>query len=503
MLMANVLIVDDDFDIAESLADLLQRAGHFVRMAATGEEGLRALRAAHLPDCVLLDVDMPVLSGPEMVHRMLLHDAGEEDVPVVLLSGRPDLPAIAKKIGTPYLLSKPADSQVLLDLLDRALRERTPPIPGEAKEEIAGEAASRATVSPERDVTDQNLREERDRVDTLRVQHRATREHDADDVVQLARHRADAVLRTARAEQAQVRKDHPVSEQAQAASQREGREADLAMKSDRLEEDQELRKERGESQHLLDEFLQAERALTDVSLEDERLHSDVVVASRDEFLNMVTHDLRSLIGGVDMNASLLMRHAPKGEPGANARKWAERIREVIRRMNRLVGDLLDITSIEAGHLRVVPEPVDARDVSVDTVAAFAELARARKISLVFEDDGAGGRPVVGHFDRGRVEQVLANLLSNALKFTQEGGRIVVRLARLEGAIRFSVKDDGPGIAPELLTAIFERYRQIRADRRGLGLGLYISKCIVEAHGGAIWVESQPGHGSTFYFTIPT
>lgn len=134
--MANVLIVDDDADTRELTVELLESAGHRVRVRKDGEEGLKALDAEPLPDCVLLDVEMPVLSGPEMAHRMLLHNAGEEEIPIVLVSGSPRLPAIAKQIGTPYFLAKASDDypKALLAVLDLALRERRAPRPGVAQD---------------------------------------------------------------------------------------------------------------------------------------------------------------------------------------------------------------------------------------------------------------------------------------------------------------------------------------------------------------------------------
>src|ERR1700690_268590 len=104
--MANVLIVDDDPDTVELSAELLELAGHRVTTGSNGEEGLKSMDAGPLPDCVLLDVDMPVLSGPEMAHKMLVHDAGEEKIPILLVSGNTDLPAVAARMGTPYFLAK-------------------------------------------------------------------------------------------------------------------------------------------------------------------------------------------------------------------------------------------------------------------------------------------------------------------------------------------------------------------------------------------------------------
>ena len=125
--MAKVLIVDDDFDLVECLSDVLLAHGHDVQTARSGEEGLQVLRSTSLPDAILLDVDMPVLGGPGMAHKMMLHDAGEERIPIILSSGRDDLRALAAKMGTPYFIVKPVDLEGLLDLLARALRERVAP----------------------------------------------------------------------------------------------------------------------------------------------------------------------------------------------------------------------------------------------------------------------------------------------------------------------------------------------------------------------------------------
>jgi DNA-binding NtrC family response regulator len=125
---ANILIVDDDMDIPEILADILVSKGHRVRIARDGQEGLTMLHE-ELPHAIVLDVEMPHLTGPEMVYRMVVHDAGMENVPIVLVSGIAGLSEVARRIGTPYFLGKPFDLDRLLDVLDRALREKRPPVP--------------------------------------------------------------------------------------------------------------------------------------------------------------------------------------------------------------------------------------------------------------------------------------------------------------------------------------------------------------------------------------
>lgn len=129
--MADLLVVDDDPDAAGALAEAMLNEGHCVRVAYDGREGL-GLATERMPDAVLLDVDMPVLDGPGLAWRMLVHNCGLEKVPVVLLSGVPELAEIARQVGTPYFLGKPYWYEDLVALVDRSLAERTAPTPSRA-----------------------------------------------------------------------------------------------------------------------------------------------------------------------------------------------------------------------------------------------------------------------------------------------------------------------------------------------------------------------------------
>jgi signal transduction histidine kinase len=169
-------------------------------------------------------------------------------------------------------------------------------------------------------------------------------------------------------------------------------------------------------------------------------------------------------------------------------------------MNRLIGDLVDVASIEAGALAVTREVGDPTTVVTEAVDTFQVQAATAGVSLA-----AQIVPPVppAAFDAARILQVLTNLLSNAIKFTPPPGKIVVHVERVGDEIRFAVSDNGVGIAADKLEAVFVRFLQVAAnDRRGVGLGLYISKAIVQGHGGRIWAESQIGQGSTFCFTLP-
>jgi DNA-binding NtrC family response regulator len=126
--MADLLVVDDDADVGDMLADILRDEGHTVRVARDGSRGLAAL-AEYLPDAVLLDVEMPMLTGPEMAARMFIHDCGQEDIPIILQSGVKDLTAVAALVNTPYFLSKPFAVDEMVRLVRRALDERVAPRP--------------------------------------------------------------------------------------------------------------------------------------------------------------------------------------------------------------------------------------------------------------------------------------------------------------------------------------------------------------------------------------
>ena len=126
--MSELLIVDDDDDLADLLTDALEAHGHQTRRAVNGAQGLKAL-AKHIPDAIVLDVEMPELDGPAMAFEMYMHDRGLEAVPIVLVSGIVGLPAIARRVGTPYYLSKPYSLEAVTNLCDKALTERVPPVP--------------------------------------------------------------------------------------------------------------------------------------------------------------------------------------------------------------------------------------------------------------------------------------------------------------------------------------------------------------------------------------
>jgi signal transduction histidine kinase len=169
-------------------------------------------------------------------------------------------------------------------------------------------------------------------------------------------------------------------------------------------------------------------------------------------------------------------------------------------MNRLIGDLVDVASIDAGALAMTRKSGDGRQLVAEAVETFRPSAEAKRIKFEVE---ITADEMHGEFDHERMLQVFANVLSNAIKFTEADKTIAVRAARDGQTMHFSVRDSGVGVPAEMLELIFERFWQVsKNDRRGTGLGLYISRCIVEAHAGKIWAESTRGAGTTLHFTIP-
>jgi signal transduction histidine kinase len=360
-------------------------------------------------------------------------------------------------------------------------------------------------LNSDRNQTDESLRSERARTDRALAARRTAATEHADKVVNRARDNADAVLGVAR-EQADAvlsaardRADErvedsslPLEPRAIVAAQRVLE--DEVLREERKSADESLRREREQGVRALARLLPLEREKTDRYLLTERARSDDAVSNRDDFLGIVSHDLRDLLGGIVTSAALLA----KTEEGA--KRETQRIERYAARMNRLIADLVDVASIDAGRLAVNPTEGDANALLAEAADTFRAAALAKGVALeakLFEP------ALPGRFDHDRLLQVLGNLLSNAIKFTPQGGTVELSGERRGKELRFRVSDTGSGIPRDSLESIFERFWQVgKNDRRGLGLGLYISRCIVEAHGGAIAARSERGGGTSISFTIP-
>ncbi len=280
------------------------------------------------------------------------------------------------------------------------------------------------------------------------------------------------------------------------------------------ERDERLRLER----EITDEAIKAERMRADAATEKERSYyqasakssaellsqeqerhqkTQAALTTREEFLAIVSHDLRNPLNHISLVAQGLLEE-PKDVEGL-----ASSIKRSSGEMLRLIEDLLDVERIALGKLTLHLEQHDVSEIIKQAVEQLRGAAASKGVTLEVEPQDVCGYVVC---DRARVMQVLSNLIGNAIKFTPAKGHICVSCQRTgpeAKEVQVSVSDTGEGIAPEKIKTIFERFSQLHnQDRRGIGLGLYIAKMMVEEHPGRIWVESKLGEGSTFHFTLP-
>lgn len=247
-------------------------------------------------------------------------------------------------------------------------------------------------------------------------------------------------------------------------------------------------------------LLRAEREAAARAVAESHAESRDRVARRDEVLAMVSHDLRTVLNGIALATQVIRRSVERGlSPGA-LRMAVGSIQDAAGRMNRLIGDLMDVASLDSGKLRIDPSAQDATAVISRVEEAFRGVAESAEIALL---TAVPPVPLRACFDADRITQVVGNLVANALKFTRPGGQVLVGVEADGLEVRFFVSDTGCGIALSHQNRVFERFHQVSpGDRRGLGLGLHIARSIVQSHGGRMWLESAPGDGSTFFFTLP-
>lgn len=242
---------------------------------------------------------------------------------------------------------------------------------------------------------------------------------------------------------------------------------------------------------------------TSLAVDNARLYEKARLATRarDDVLAVVSHDLRNPVHAIAMAASFTLELLPTGTGEDDmARSQVETIQRAATRAGALIRDLLDLTRIESGRLTLDPAHTAPAELVADALEETRPLARDKDVQI--GADVASGMPSL-MVDRSRMGQVFSNVLGNAVKFTPAGGRVQVRAACAGQEVRFTVRDSGPGIPEEHLPFVFNRYWQApETQSLGTGLGLYIAKGIVEAHGGRMWVESEAGEGAEFGWSIP-
>ena len=250
----------------------------------------------------------------------------------------------------------------------------------------------------------------------------------------------------------------------------------------------------------------ADQLITTRSRELEEAYADLqhVEGLRGDLMNMIVHDLRNPLTTVTANLDLIAKTAQNPAYASATPRFLASARTAGKRMMGLIDDLLNVSKFEAGELRPDFALVNVPALLTERVEAHHPQAEAENKRLVVT--APPDVPAV-LADAGLISRTVDNLLSNALKYTESGGCIAIQVEREAGGIRVSVRDDGGGIPPEYHTRIFEKFVQVTDAnglplRKGTGLGLAFCRLAVEAHGGRIWVNSAPGQGSTFYFTLP-
>lgn len=216
------------------------------------------------------------------------------------------------------------------------------------------------------------------------------------------------------------------------------------------------------------------------------------------FLAGVAHDLRNPLAALKMATAMIAPDEPL-PPEARVRDLFNRVDRQIDRLERMLYDFLDAARIESGNLELHMEDCDLRDLTRATLDLHEPAARTHQVVASIPDE-----PVRLTCDPLRIEQVLTNLVSNAIKYSPRGGSVRVAIARRPDAVQVSVADEGMGMPPEAIEHVFEPFHRARGSKQfpGTGLGLFVARRIVEAHGGQIVVESIPGSGSTFTVHLP-
>lgn len=238
-----------------------------------------------------------------------------------------------------------------------------------------------------------------------------------------------------------------------------------------------------------------------MAVESARLYhaAERALHARDEMLSIVAHDLRNPLNAIILGVEGVLEDLPQAQLPVEY-QTLQTVRVSARRMDRLIHDLLEVARIESGKLRIEPHPERISFIIDEAVAMMRPMAAAQGLELISRADRS--LPHV-YADGSRILQVISNLMGNAIKFTPSGGKVSIEADLAGNEVLVVVSDTGAGIAPEQLPHLFARHWQgSDRDRRGIGLGLAIAKGIIESHRGRIWVESQRGEGSRFYFTVP-
>ena len=491
-----ILNVDDDEAGRFAVSVMLESSGFEVWEAATGAETLALL--AKKPDIVLLDVQLPDIGGLEICHRIKT-DPDTSGITVIHLSASRVEDAdkvIGLEGGADAYLVEPIGQAELVAVMRSFVRIRQ----AEATQRFL--ASATATMASSLDVEASLQKLAHLAVPFLAEWCWVARFDARGAVTAFACAHADAE-QTKRVEQLVAspafdlaRLDSEVGATAHLTLPLLARERVLGALT--LASTAEGFRFGRHELAIAEDF--AARAA--ISIDNATLYEDAqrAVRTRDNLLAVVSHDLKNPLNTVVMASDLINDHFAEHNPDPTLIKQTAAIRRAAGRMDRLICDLLDLASIEAGQLAMDRHLTDAEVLLQEIVEFQAPLLAPKSLRLELDAEAS---ELVMYCDKGRIQQVLGNLIGNAVKFTPAQGVIRVRVRDQGSMLEWSVIDSGAGIKAEHLPHLFERFWQVsKAAKVGAGLGLSIAKGIVEAHGGRIRVDSTWGKGSTFSFTVP-
>jgi len=512
-----ILIVDDEEANLDLLEALLGGEGYASLVRTDDPRDVPALVARHAPDLVLLDLHMPHRHGLEVLGDLRALTPAGEYRPVLVLTADATWEAKerALALGARDFVTKPFDAAEVLLRVENLLETRVLHVEQRLARERAEAAERRAALLAE---WSRLLASSLDPATALAHLPRLVVRRWAEACVALLRH--DDGARPAAEGYADERARAWGPELlAYAAALRDGRtagrsaagrsaagEAPVAVAGAPIATEEGVvgaivlaRDGAALDQALVDELA----ARAGQAAEHARLFAAAELATRERerLLAVVAHDLRNPLGVVAMYAEMLESMQPDdGE--AYTRAALATMHASATAMQRLVEDLLDASTLRHGALSVRRAELRIGAAFEDAERMLRPIAAAHGVALVVHPAPRAAERR-GTVDGARLVQVLSNLVGNAVKFTPEGGAVDVRYDVADDALVASVTDTGPGIDPEDLPHLFTAFwRRDRRDRPGAGLGLWIAQAIVEAHGGRLRVESRPGHGSTFHFTLP-
>jgi signal transduction histidine kinase len=379
-----------------------------------------------------------------------------------------------------------------------------------------------------RSKTDKSLEDERGKTDEYLEQKSQTVEEETSETIRLNRLAADKDRESQRAE-VDLDKEHQLDVTGIQTSRlddnsliQERERSDRAQNVERKDEDRARTRERFRKRLTAEALLENERKETDSHLLEERVHTDVetelysnllsdeiashdsttaALLTRDQYLAIVSHDLQVPLATISIGTHLMRRSLSNDAVDkVSLLENIEIIDQSAAFMDRMISDLLDVERMAQDKLILKTERVDLRDLIQECVDLFTPLISRKAVSMTTH---ICPEPIFADLDYDRILQVLSNLIGNSLKFTPDGGTIELSVRKQETQVEISVTDNGPGISEQTKAQVFEKFSQFKMNnRRGLGLGLFIAKWIVDAHKGRIWVTSDVGKGSTFSFTLP-